>query len=32
MADELAKDEENFSDLLADFRVNVLNLIMDRIV
>jgi hypothetical protein len=32
MENELVNDEENFSDPLADFRVNVLNLIMDRIV
>jgi hypothetical protein len=32
MADELVNDEGNSSDPLADFRVNVFNLIMDRIV
>jgi len=32
MADELVNDEGNSSDPLADFRVNVVNLIMDRIV
>ena len=32
MADELVNDERNSSNPLADFRVNVLNLIMDRIV
>ena len=32
MADELVKDERDSSDPLADFRVNVFNLIMDRIV
>jgi hypothetical protein len=32
MADELVNDEENFLDPLGDFRVNVLNTIMDRIV
>ena len=31
MADELVKDERDSSDPLADFRVNVFNLIMDRI-
>ena len=32
MADELVNDEGNSSDPLADFGVNVFNLIMDRIV
>jgi hypothetical protein len=32
MVDELIDDEGNSSDSLADFRVNVFNLIMDRIV
>ena len=32
MADELTDDERNSSDSLADFRVNVFSLIMDRIV
>ena len=32
MADELDNDQGNSSDPLADFRVNVFNLIMDRIV
>ena len=32
MANELTGDETNSLDSLADFRVNVFNLIMDRIV
>lgn len=32
MADELVNDEENSSDTLTDFRLNVFNLIMDPIV
>ena len=31
MADELTDDERNSFDSLADFQVNVFNLIMDRI-